>query len=900
MASERALLHTILRRLWGPSVGSARKWWRFFQGRAGNPRMQQEMRRFKGQELSDELLESFRQALQMPTASGFSLAEQVQESVDEFRWLRAGASVDSLVSARRFRLIGLLRQTLARSSIQHLQPDLVILDEFQRFNHLLTGTDDAAVLLQDLLGTPEIDDNDARRQARVLMLSATPFKMFTLPDEPEGDDHYRDFNNTMTFLAGPQRAAVIGDGLSRMRTHLVLGDHQAARDAKKSAERELRRVMARTERLAISADRDGMLTATSPKVDLSADDVRAYRDQSKVARALGVHDVLEYWRSTPYVFELMERYQIKSAIDRDVKQGAPQLAGLLRTPITPSDINRYDQVDLANPRTRWLADDVLTGGAWKIAWVPPSLPYYEPGGAYGDPRLGRFTKRLVFSAWAVAPKGIATMLSYDVERRLAQRVPTVARRGYFATRATGLLALTRAEGRNAGMPVLGLMYPSVALAEAGDPLAVAEGLGQRLPLPRTVLREAVREKVKRLLHELSPGHADGREDQRWYWAAPLLMDRQRGWHTLEELTFGGAHSRTGDEEHTGYADHIDEALHVEAENLGPRPADLADVLTDLAIAGPGVTALRTVARVATDGRETGAVRAVASDWAWSLRALFNTPELMAMVQGEGEQIFWRQVLDHCLDGNLQSVLDEYVQVLMAAHSLDGGQDSLETLAEKFAEGSGLRASTQAMDFYGEHAQEERRRLRTHFAVRYGRAATHDEATGRRESHVREAFNSPFWPFVLASTSVGQEGLDFHHYSHAVVHWNLPSNPVDLEQREGRVHRYRGHAVRKNIAAVHGGAGEVIGGKNPWPRLYELAAAVRGGRSEIFPDWVYPLDGGAAIERYVPILPLSRTQQHYRRLLRTLGAYRLTLGQPRQADLIAYVGEQADLALDLAP
>ncbi len=35
--------------------------------------------------------------------------------------------------------------------------------------------------------------------------------------------------------------------------------------------------------------------------------------------------------------------------------------------------------------------------------------------------------------------------------------------------------------------------------------------------------------------------------------------------------------------------------------------------------------------------------------------------------------------------------------------------------------------------------------------------------------------------------------------HSIVHWNLPSNPVDLEQREGRIHRYKGHALRKNIA-----------------------------------------------------------------------------------------------------
>ena len=73
----------------------------------------------------------------------------------------------------------------------------------------------------------------------------------------------------------------------------------------------------------------------------------------------------------------------------------------------------------------------------------------------------------------------------------------------------------------------------------------------------------------------------------------------------------------------------------------------------------------------------------------------------------------------------------------------------------------------------------------------------------RAVQLRDAFNSPYWPFVLVTTAVGQEGLDFHPYCHVVVHWNLPTNPVDLEQREGRVHRYKGHAVRKNVALAHG-------------------------------------------------------------------------------------------------
>ena len=67
--------------------------------------------------------------------------------------------------------------------------------------------------------------------------------------------------------------------------------------------------------------------------------------------------------------------------------------------------------------------------------------------------------------------------------------------------------------------------------------------------------------------------------------------------------------------------------------------------------------------------------------------------------------------------------------------------------------------------------------------------------------VREAFNSPFWPFVLTTTSVGQEGLDFHLYCRDIVHWNLPSNPVDLEQREGRTDRYDGLSIRRNIYAT---------------------------------------------------------------------------------------------------
>jgi len=153
------------------------------------------------------------------------------------------------------------------------------------------------------------------------------------------------------------------------------------------------------------------------------------------------------------------------------------------------------------------------------------------------------------------------------------------------------------------------------------------------------------------------------------------------------------------------------------------------------------------------------------------------------------------------------------------------------------------------------------------------------------------------------TSVGQEGLDFHQYSHAVVHWTLPGNPVDLEQREGRVHRYKGHAIRKNVAAMHSAA--ALDADDPWEAMFDAAAtARREGSSDLTPYWLYAPDGGARIERYVPTMPLSKEYQRYQRLLRTVGAYRLVLGQPRQEDLVRYIGGSAgDLSwmrVDLTP
>ena len=190
---------------------------------------------------------------------------------------------------------------------------------------------------------------------------------------------------------------------------------------------------------------------------------------------------------------------------------------------------------------------------------------------------------------------------------------------------------------------------------------------------------------------------------------------------------------------------------------------------------------------------------------------------------------------------------------------------------------------------GDGVEFRQRRMRTRFAVAFGNQTLDDGREARVES-VSRAFNSLFWPFVLISTSIGQEGLDFHLWCHAVVCWNLPSNPVDLEQREGRVHRYKGHAIRRNLASTFGpdlNARAILAGVDPWSELFAMAAAeATEADGEMDPYWVFHR-GPAKIERHVPVMPLSRDAAALPRLRKSLAACRLAFGQPRQQDLVEF-------------
>ena len=166
----------------------------------------------------------------------------------------------------------------------------------------------------------------------------------------------------------------------------------------------------------------------------------------------------------------------------------------------------------------------------------------------------------------------------------------------------------------------------------------------------------------------------------------------------------------------------------------------------------------------------------------------------------------------------------------------------------------------------------------------------------RPDELRKAFNSPFWPHVLATTSIGQEGLDFHWWCKTLVHWDLASDPVSHEQRQGRIQRYAGLAIRTAIAQQLGAAALAGAGPHasPWVDLAGLAESTLADRSGLKPWWILP---GAKTENILFTVPTSEQEARFKWLQEQVFLYRLTLGHPNQEDLLELLRRNDDLSRD---
>jgi hypothetical protein len=120
----------------------------------------------------------------------------------------------------------------------------------------------------------------------------------------------------------------------------------------------------------------------------------------------------------------------------------------------------------------------------------------------------------------------------------------------------------------------------------------------------------------------------------------------------------------------------------------------------------------------------------------------------------------------------------------------------------------------------------------------------------------------------------------------LVHWDLASDPVSHEQRQGRIQRYGGLSIRSAIAKALGQLvlASATGYGSPWAKLAARAEIEPSmvDASGLKPWWILP---GAEVQNIIFGVPTSEEENRFKLLQEQVLLYRLALGHPNQEDLL---------------
>jgi uncharacterized membrane protein YkvA (DUF1232 family) len=892
LASERRLLLFLLRR--GLRKPTHKKAWRNYF-RCGvtadtwltntSPRaIREEFFRQVPVELQRAIANRWRE----PVTLGYDpkpicLADALDSEVAEFA--SYGEEPPEHVRRRRNQVVAKLRHALQREAVAHLQPDLVILDEVQRFKDVLDQEHDPTSIAAQLF---------ARRRTAVLVLSATPYKLLILRHDEEADgSHYEDFLRTIAFLQRlpakelPQQLeARLGEFAKRLgEGQFLLQADESLRDLKLKIEDELRKVVCRTERNWYVQDVTKGIEEVFPtkEEEIASGDIADFLRLRRflLDKAQSSFHITDYWKSAPAVLTFMDG-------DYAVMKHAREQRSLPKGLIQPE--SALDRLPSRSHRVRTLLRRFLgeePADSWKYLWIAPSYRYWS-GGLYGESRGP--TKFLVFSHWRFVPKAISILMSREVARRIQ-------------TRDDSLLPLRFGDKKS--FHVFEVCLPSFVLARLVDPARLA---AEGLFTTADDLVEIAKKRLRKLLEDSSVSIAETGQHSTWQALARIEGASQEDGgifaHALRRLAGGSELDITESLER--HRDDFVEWMKDQQTPLKLSEAKL-DRLARTACFSPAVSLVRALSTVY--GRHELLAAGLLSVCLGPLRRYFNRPVVQGIIRNAIPEGFYSErVVRYAREAHLQAVLDEFA-FLLGDQQPGRPEAALETISRVLGLGQGSPAiNTTSPTTDGERLRDTTA-LPTHIALAFGdqradNQSADDETQSSRKTSIREAFNSPFWPFVVATTSVGQEGLDFHLYCRDIIHWNLPSNPVDLEQREGRINRRACLAVRSSIAkdwTLHEALARLaMPAGNPWQWVFRAAdeqGASMRHKHGLYPYWIYEgsNDAKVPLRRHLVFFRGSSDEARYRLLKEQLSLYRLVFGQPRQADLLETLMKQVQEA-----
>jgi len=847
-ANERALMYACLTllpefesqeqkdKLSSMLVGWAPKAWEWMSVYYYN-----EVRKTNMSEYRETVVEAMKSHLNKESKNGGSYLQRLIEL--------ANSEHDKKWNNDSYYFIIELRKMFADISLEILKPDLVIMDEFQKFSSLI-DTDKATETEENMIARKFF----ANKDTYILLLSATPYKPYTTLEElneSNNDEQYKDFHRLMDFLHANEENSMdfkaIWRNYSTALKHLEQETNDTIVEKHHTAEDMLYHVMGRTER-----SNEGIIKEKIPSIDdyLSTGDITSFVQMQHLidnCRKFGkkVYSApVDYSKSSAYQLSFMDNYKLKDRISDAWKAGAGRGIAKDCLLLNRNAVERYTLDDYKNARLDFVIDTIFGNGknatgAETLLWVPSSHPYYTQ-----QPNVftknESFSKFLVFSSWGMVPKMLACLISYETERRLLHRTKDAYHDKDFQ--------LLKDSEQTKALSIMCTV--STYLAELYKP---EKYYGMLLGDIKHTIKIEIREKL-----------------------------REYGSERVNRVSS---------------LDVYQLMLALDNSDVKPRniPQDAEEVLANMAIGAPAMCLYRIFERLGDDNAKTHA-----EDVAKDMIAIFNNRQGIAAVRNNcrSHGNYFLSVIDYCIEGNLQSVLDEFVHMI-------GETKNVESIVTRMKE-SFIPANYQQVNTIQTFGTDSKYTMRKHFAVDFG-SGKQTEKDVNHATNLRSAFNSPFRPFVLASTSVGQEGLDFHWYCRKMIHWNLPSNPQNLEQREGRINRYKCLSVRRNIAKLYKSIFK-------WDDMFERASEeLKGNNPEMVPFWYLPLNDEhfknvktEMIERIVPMYPMSEDESRYSRLIKVLSLYRLTMGQPRQEELLQMLDgkisseQMKQLLFDLSP
>lgn len=765
-----------------------------------------------------------------PAKIPLSLREQFLANVEP-EWLSWLDDPPSAMKHRRV-IIGGMRAVLARHALKTLRPSLVVVDEFQRMTKEFLGTEP----------TPQVKYLLKRK---LLVLSATPYDPGSLTKSTAQERHER-FLDLVSFL-NPGTPTCADDVRAAIKELAgALEEHNIDRARVESAVIRLgdlqRPFMVRTERPPQAQVKREKLDAELREVDLSALTAATSLVQRLAADGRSkpqLSQLVELWKSIPYPLSTIDHHYVTGRLLS--RSASPRS---LRPPAALSKAQLQRKQPLTEPvnaRLRALLEEMGEDAKPRL-WLPPTVPYVKQDTAAGT------SKTLVFTSWTAAPAAIAATVNLVVE--------PAPRRGEKHSKKSRLeLYSNRIPTKSTYL----LAAPLVRLAEVPgcDPLHLARQSDQR-PSPHDLVARATGG-----LAETGVVRPRGRHlSDRPLVDALLELDAYHHWSRRHDMP-GGAWAHD-------VMRAVSEASSVQFSAANARFA------AELAVAAPGTCAYRSLKRV-LPGLPHNEARESALRIGYAITRLLGRPGSWPVVGTAGlgpNTPYWKRVLRYCRDQDLQSVLDEYLALLVrdapstdpakaAKHIVESIHVAMRTTGRlRVTRPDGVFGTAQFARALGEKESENDKDL--------------DRGKGpQTSSPLLTAFNSPFPPFMLTTTSTGQEGLDMHRYCRRIVHWNLPHSPQAMEQREGRVDRFLSLGVRTAIAEA--GLGATSNHADPWEALIKAAEESGDAGSVLAPLWHYGDE--ARIRALAVIIPFSREEGWWEELKQAASWYRLVLGQP---------------------